>query len=117
MAYPKHKPIAAPEQVAFAQTEDEHYQNDLILCPKSYLDEEEAGQLEEPVVDPYSIRLEATLNFKSDDTLRDWIDAVGFAHGLSRSECIRRLVMVGISHLKGEFVAVPQQLTLIPEAA
>jgi hypothetical protein len=118
MAYPRHKPIAAPKQVAFAQTEDEQYQNDLILCPIRYLDDEEGCELEEPVVDPYSIRFEVTLNFKCDDTLRDWIDAIGFAHRLSRSECIRRLVMLGIARLEGEFVVVPEQLSLVPlEAA
>jgi hypothetical protein len=81
------------------------------------LDDEDGNPLEEPVVGPYSVRLEVPLNFKCDDMLRDWIDAIGYAHELSRSECIRRLVMLGISELRGEFVSIPEQLSLIPEAA
>lgn len=59
-----------------------------------------------PALDPYSAHLDVTLTVKCDDTLRDWIDAVGAELGFSRSEATRRLIFLGMTKLDGRIERV-----------
>ncbi len=115
MAIARHNPIPAPETYVLAENEFERYENELLLYPERYGDDEDTRE-PGPVLDAYSERLEIALNLKCDEMFRDWVDAVGAAHDLTRSEAIRRLVRLGITKLSGEIVALPRQLSLIPKS-
>jgi hypothetical protein len=105
-----YKAAKAPEQWALGEDEEEHTdnRNALLFAGGDQLDHElDYPEDEQPALDPYSASFVVTMAFKCDDTLRDWIDAIGFAHGFSRSEIMRRLVYLGIMQLDGRIERVP----------
>ncbi len=110
MGVPMFKAAKAPEQWVLAEHEEEHLDNRNALLgaggddPADDIDYPDDGQ---PALDPYSAQLEVAINIKCDETLRDWVDAVGFAHGFSRSEATRRLIFLGITRLDGRIERVP----------
>jgi hypothetical protein len=105
-----YKTAKAPEQWALAENEEEHLdnRNGLLFAggddPADDIDYPDDGL---PALDPYSVSLHVTMSFKCDETLRDMIDAVGFAHDFSRSEIMRRLMFLGITRLDGRLERVP----------
>ncbi len=114
-----YKTAKAPEQWVLAEHQEEHLHNRNALLGAGGDDEPDDDldypEDEQPALDPYSVSLDVTMSFKCDETLRDWIDAVGFAHGFSRSEIMRRLMFLGITRLDGRIERVPA--TLQAEAA
>jgi hypothetical protein len=104
------KAAKAPEQWAFGQTEEERQDNRnalLGVVGEDPYDELEYPEDAQPALDPYSANLDVTLTVKCDETLRDWVDAIGFEHGFSRSEVTRRLIFLGITRLDGRIERVP----------
>ncbi len=104
------KAAKAPDQWVFSETDEERHDNRNALLgaggddPADDLDYPDEGL---PALDPYSAQLEVAINIKCDDTLRDWVDAVGSAHGFSRSEATRRLIFLGIRKLDGRIERAP----------
>lgn len=110
MGVVKYAAAKAPEHWVFAESEEERYDNRNALLGAGGddpADDVEYPDDAQPALDPYSVQFEHTMAFKCDETLRDWIDAVGFAHGFSRSEVLRRLVFLGIRRLDGRIERVP----------
>ncbi len=111
-----YKKAKAPEQWIFELTAEQLFDNrDRLLFAggDDPRDEEHTRDendvvlfVEGPVLDPYSAPLDATLAFKCDETLRDWVDLVGSEHRFSRSEVLRRLVYLGITQLEGRIKRV-----------
>ncbi len=109
MGVVKYAAAKAPEGWVFIEEGSQHPDNrDALLFaggddPRDDLDYPDDDM---PALDPYSVQFEHTMAFKCDDTLRDWIDAIGAEHDFSRSEILRRLVFLGITKLDGRIERV-----------
>jgi hypothetical protein len=104
---PDKPPVPAPETMYWSETEEEREINVELLFGRP-----EEGEDDWPEVQAYTLGQSARRTFRCDEVLANYIDAIGHAHKLTRSEAIRRLCLLGVHRLEGRPEMIAEQLEL-----